>query len=264
MHPHRLVCFARPSWFRLTLVVLPAAVLWFSCGAGPRALAAAAAGTGTIEGRIFNPRSGTVVEGARVSVESASLVTFSDVDGMFRLTDVPAGSVQLRIFYTGFTPQLETVNVVAGQTLRRDVTLPTGRPEAAKADDKVVKLDQFVVGESREMEAAAIAINEQRFAPNVKTVVSTDEFGAVAEGNVAEFLRYLPGLTVDLSGGDARTVSIDGAPAENTPVTFGGLSLSSPTGTGRAVEVGFFNLNNISRIEVSMSPTPDSPGSALA
>ena len=26
------------------------------------------------------------------------------------------------------------------------------------------------------------------------------------------------------------------------------------TGTGRQVEVGFFNLNNISRIEVSMSP----------
>ena len=33
---------------------------------------------------------------------------------------------------------------------------------------------------------------------------------------------------------------------------------------GRAVEVGFFNLNNISRIDVSYSPTPDSPGSALA
>ena len=235
--------------------------------AGPLALAATpatTATTGTIEGRIFNPRSGTVVEGARVSVESASLVTFSDADGNFRLNDVPAGTVQLRIFFTGVTPQLEAVEVVTGQTVQRNITLGTAGPNALPGDPSVVKLDQFVVGESREMEAAAIAINEQRFAPNVKTVVSTDEFGAVAEGNVAEFLRYLPGLTVDLSGGDARTVSIDGAPAANTPVTLGGLSLSSPTGTGRAVEVGFFNLNNISRIEVSMSPTPDSPGSALA
>jgi iron complex outermembrane receptor protein len=229
-----------------------------------RLLAAEPVGTGMIEGRIFNPRSGTMVEGARISVESASLVTFSDADGVFRLTDVPAGTVQLRIFYTGFTPQIENITVAAGQRVERDITLGTSRPETLKPEDKVVKLDQFVVGETREMEAAAIAINEQRFAPNVKTVVSTDEFGAVAEGNVAEFLRYLPGLTVDLSGGDARFVSIDGAPAENTPVTLGGLSLSSPTGTGRAVEVGFFNLNNISRIEVSMSPTPDSPGSALA
>jgi iron complex outermembrane receptor protein len=254
---------AHPSRFASAL--LAAFSLLLGCGLlSSSAFAADPTATGAIAGRIFNPRSGTVIEGARVSVESASLVTFSDADGIFRLTDVPAGTVQLRIFYTGFTPQLESVTVAAGQRVERDITLGSTRPEALKPDEKVVKLDQFVVGETREMEAAAIAINEQRFAPNVKTVVSTDEFGAVAEGNVAEFLRYLPGLTVDLSGGDARFVSIDGAPAENTPVSLGGLSLSSPTGTTRSVEVGFFNLNNISRIEVSMSPTPDSPGSALA
>jgi len=260
----RLVRTLPASWFDQVFAFLAALLLCFTFNVAPVAFAAAAPTTGTIEGRIFNPRSGTVVEGARVSVESASLVTFSDADGVFRLNDVPAGTVQLRIFFTGVTPQLEAVEVVTGQTVQRNITLGTARPDALPGDPNVVKLDQFVVGESREMEAAAIAINEQRFAPNVKTVVSTDEFGAVAEGNVAEFLRYLPGLTVDLSGGDARTVSVDGAPAANTPVTLGGLSLSSPTGTGRAVEVGFFNLNNISRIEVSMSPTPDSPGSALA
>ncbi len=238
-----------------TLVLL-AATLPLSFAATPA--------TGSIEGRVFNPRSGTVVENARLSIESASLITFTDADGNFRLTQVPAGTVQLRIFYTGFAPQTENVAVAPGQTVQRDITLSAGKPDALQADEKIIKLDQFVVGESREMEAAAIAINEQRFAPNVRNVVSTDEFGAVAEGNVAEFLRYLPGLTVDLSGGDARFVSIDGAPAANTPVTLGGLSLASPTGTGRAVEVGFFNLNNISRIEVSLSPTPDSPGSALA
>ena len=261
---HRLAHPLPASWSNQVSAFLAALLLCFAFNLAPVAFAAASAATGTIEGRIFNPRSGTVVEGARVSIESASLVTFSDADGVFRLNDVPAGTVQLRIFFTGVTPQLEAVEVVTGQTVQRNITLGTAGPNALAADPSVVKLDQFVVGESREMEAAAIAINEQRFAPNVKTVVSTDEFGAVAEGNVAEFLRYLPGLTVDLSGGDARTVSIDGAPAANTPVTLGGLSLSSPTGTGRAVEVGFFNLNNISRIEVSMSPTPDSPGSALA
>ena len=230
----------------------------------PATLPAAAPATGSIEGRVLNSRSGAVAEGARVSVEGTALVTFTDADGMYRLGEVPAGEVRLRVFYTGFPPQLESLALAPGGTLIRDLTLLAPGGAGPVASEAPVKLDQFVVGETREMEAAAIAINEQRFAANVKTVVSTDEFGAVAEGNVAEFLRYLPGLTVDLSGGDARFVSIDGAPAANTPVTLGGLSLSSPTGTGRAVEVGFFNLNNISRIDVSMSPTPDSPGSALA
>ncbi len=226
--------------------------------------APAGTATGSIEGRIVNPRNATSVENARISVEGTDLVEFSDADGVYRLDGVPAGTARLRVFYTGFAPQLENVAVAAGRSTTFDITLATGGPIAPKGSDPVVQLDAFKISESREMEAAAIAINEQRFASNVKNVVSTDEFGAVAEGNVAEFLRYMPGLTVDLSGGDARTVSIDGAPAANTPVTLGGLSLPSPTGTGRSVEVGFFNLNNISRIEVSLSPTPDSPGSALA
>jgi len=36
------------------------------------------------------------------------------------------------------------------------------------------------------MNGAAIAINEQRFASNFKTVVSADEFGVQPEGNVGE------------------------------------------------------------------------------
>jgi TonB-dependent receptor len=260
--PARLSAFPPAPRRTLFLRILLAASL---CIAGLLS-AATPAGSGVIEGRIFNPRSGTVVENARISVEGGDLVTFSDADGVFRLTQVPAGPVRLRIFYTGFNPQLEAVTVAAGQTVTRDITLVVDGAAPRKSDEGIVTLDAFTVGESREIEAAAIAINEQRFAANVKNVVSTDEFGAVAEGNVAEFLRYMPGITVDLSGGDARTVSIDGAPAANTPITIAGLSLPSPgnNNTNRSVEVGFFNLNNISRIEVSLSPTPDSPGSALA
>ena len=43
------------------------------------------------------------------------LPEITDVDGMFRLSEVPAGTIQLRIFYTGFPPQFESVNVVAGE-----------------------------------------------------------------------------------------------------------------------------------------------------
>lgn len=218
--------------------------------------------TGLLEGRVFNAASGTYVEGARVAIEGTALETATDADGRFLLSSVPAGEARLRVTFTGAAPSVTTVSIAAGQTATQDVTLALTGRAAAGAD--TVKLDQFVVGESREMSGAAIAINDQRFAANIRNVVSTDEFGAVAEGNVTEFLKYLPGITVDLSGGDGRTISIDGAPAQNTPITIGGVGLSSPTGTGRAIEVGFFNLNNIARIEVSQSPTPDSPGKALA
>ena len=57
------------------------------------------------------------------------------------------------------------------------------------------------------MDAAALAINEQRFASNVKNVVSTDEFGAVAEGNIGEFLKFMPGVIPEYNDEDATTVA---------------------------------------------------------
>lgn len=72
------------------------------------------AATGTIEGRVFNPATSEYTERARVRVEGTTIESFSDVDGRFQLTRVPAGAVRVQAFYTGatFTPQ--TVTVVPG------------------------------------------------------------------------------------------------------------------------------------------------------
>ena len=84
------------------------------------------------------------------------------------------------------TPVTTAVAVAAGQSALHDVTLTAAGQRDPIADR--VKLATFVVSTSKEMEASAIAINEQRFASNLKTVVATDEFGTVAEGHVGEFL----------------------------------------------------------------------------
>ena len=116
------------------------------------------------------------------------------------------------------------------------------------------------------MEGAAIAINEQRFAPNIVTVVSADEFGVVPDGNIGEFLKLLPEITMSYRGGDPREISMNGVPSDNVPVTIGGFNLatSEGSGTGRNVELNAVSINNLSRIEAVYSPTPESPGAALA
>jgi iron complex outermembrane receptor protein len=242
----------------------PLASLMFGLGLSLFALAtgqaAEAGGTGTIEGRILNSRSGEYLEKARVTVEGTSLEAFSDTTGQFRLGAVPAGSARLRVFFTGLDPLTETVNVAAGATVQRDFTLGASR------DTGVVRLSEFVVGASREMDGTAIAINEQRFAANISNVVSSDEFGSIVEGNIGEFMKFMPSITVESSGGNARFISINGVPADNVPVTIDGFSLATTgnAGTGRAVDIDMMSINNASRIEVSYSPTPESQGGALA
>ena len=229
----------------------------------PAALSAQSAAVGMIEGRVLNARNGEYVASARITVEGAALETLTEADGSFRLSRVPAGRARVTIFYTGLLPQTMAITVAAEQTARLDVTL--GGPDSA-VDGAVVKLDEFRVATSREMDASALAINEQRFASSIKNVLSTEEFGNVAEGNVAEFLKFLPGVTIDYTGGNARDISINGVPSNNVPVTLDGFSIASAPGnaTGRSVASDMISINNLSRIEVSYSPTPESQGSALA
>jgi iron complex outermembrane recepter protein len=220
--------------------------------------------TGSVEGRVLNTRNGEYLEKAKVTIEGTALETFTDSSGQYRLTGIPAGTARLRVFHTGLGPVMRTVAIVPGQTLQQDFNLADAGAPAGT--ENTVKLDQFVVSTSKEMDGAAIAINEQRFASNIVNVVAADEFGHVAEGNVGEFLKFIPGISIDYGGGDARTISMGGAPSNNVPVTIGGFSLSSAasSGTSRTVELEQVSINNISRIEVYHSPTPESPGSALA
>ncbi|MDP3071772.1 MAG: carboxypeptidase regulatory-like domain-containing protein [Opitutaceae bacterium] len=212
--------------------------------------------TGTIEGRVLDVRSGNYTERARVTVTGTSLETFTDSAGRFRIANVPAGPATVNVFFTGLDRHSESVIVSPGASVQRDFSLGS----------EVVKLADFVVSSSKEMAGAAIAINEQRFASNMVNVVSADEFGSVLESNPGDFLKYLPGITIDFIGGAARSVSIGGVPSEYVPITVGGFDVSSVSGGGTARSVDFhtISMNNIARLEVVHSPTPESPGSALA
>ncbi|MEY3608418.1 MAG: hypothetical protein RLZZ447_1206, partial [Verrucomicrobiota bacterium] len=223
---------------------------------------AAAGNTGSLQGRVLNERNAQYVEGARISIEGTALATLTDAEGYFRLSPVPAGVVKVQTFYTGLPRDVRSVEVTAGKVT--ELTIALGVPP--RPGGEVVQLAEFQVSTSREMDASALAINEQRVAPNVKQVVSTEQFGNVAEGNTAEFLKFLPGITISYTGGNARGISIEGVPSDYVPVTIDSFNLASADGgrTNRTVMADMVSINNLSRIEVLNTPTPESPASALA
>ena len=248
---------------------LPLLLTWLTCilPALTAAEPAAAPPTGTIEGRVLNADNGQYLNGVRVTVETTNLEVFTDGTGFYRLSQVPAGTATVHVFFTGATPLTRTIPVPAGDTARGDFEISPSGGSTRDRSDETVQLASFVVAETKDRNAAAVAINEQRFAPNIKNVVSTDEFGGDAEGNVGEFLKFLPGMSLDYAGGNARSVSLNGAPAAYVPMTINGFSLASPggdSGTNRSVALDFVSINNLSRIEVEFAPTPETQGGALA
>ncbi|MEO7700649.1 MAG: carboxypeptidase regulatory-like domain-containing protein [Opitutus sp.] len=238
-----------------------AGIVTFSCTSF-----AQSAPTGAIVGRVQNVVKGDYVDNAQVTIEGTNRSTLTDSLGQYRFTNVPAGTTQIRAYYTGLEPQMHSVTLEAGQTVKQDFDLLTAAATAAREANPSVVLDQFVVTAVKDTNNASIAINEQRFAANMKTVVSTEEFGNIAEGNLGEFLKFVPGLTVEYTGGEVRQIQLAGAPGQYTNIMMNGFQMASAAsgGTARTIELEQVSTNNVSRIEYIRSPTPESPGSSLS
>lgn len=221
------------------------------------------ADTGVIEGRVFNASSGGALARARVTVESTRQEAFTDETGSYRLSGVSPGETRISVSYLGMNPQTATVSVAAGTVARREFELTRGA-EGAKAGGEIVRLQEFNVVADREMSAQAVAMNEQRYAPNIKNVVAFDEYGDQGEENVLSFLRFLPGVSISDDAPTAGAVSLRGFPGNNTDVLVdGGEFASARTGGTRTTVLVEVPLSNVSRIEVTKVPTPDMPASGL-
>ena len=227
----------------------------------------AATSTASVSGRIQNVVSGQYLNNARVSVKGTDLVAFTDQTGTYRLPQVPAGTIVLEVFYTGLDSQSVTLEVPRGESVVRNVEL-TNLARYGQAG--VVQLDSFTVSTSRDTDGAAIAINEQRFAPNIKNVVAADALGDVMDGNIGEFLKFMPGLTAEYDNEDGSTIayiSIRGFSSHLAAISTDGAQMASTsTGFGDSRQFSFNNtsINNIARIEVTKVPTPANAADSLA
>jgi TonB-linked SusC/RagA family outer membrane protein len=84
--------------------------------AASQLVAQEAAGVGTIEGTVREQATNRPVELAQVHIVGKNIGATSNRDGAYRITNVPAGPVEVRIRMVGFSPTSKTVTVTAGGT----------------------------------------------------------------------------------------------------------------------------------------------------
>ncbi len=222
----------------------------------------ATTGSGSIEGRVFNQVVGNYVGNARVILEPLRIETATDESGQYRFSRLPAGDVTVRVIYTGLPPTAQTAKINSGEATQLDFTL---KPLGDVTAEQTVKLDAFSVAAQKDMAASDIAVNEQRYSSSIKNVVSADSFGDIAEGNVGEFAKFLPGVTLNRNGSDGFSISIGGVPSGGAPIMVDGNPLSSAASSGgsRTVELEQVSITTMSRVEVNRSPSPDAPANAI-
>jgi len=93
----------------------------------------------------------------------------------------------------------------------------------------------------------------------------TDDHDRIADGNLGEFLKRLPGVSTGGSIDEVTTVRVRGASAAHTAGTLDGIRLPSTGGekTGREFDVDKVAADYIESLEVIKSPTPDMDADAI-
>jgi TonB-dependent receptor len=217
--------------------------------------AAAQGATGTVTGRIVNAATGAYLEGAEVAVGNAMPV-LTDREGAFTVSAVAAGTQTMRVYYTGLDAGTQSVEVRAGQRTEANVSLGSS----------IQQLAAFTVSSSREGEAASIT--KQRNADNVVNVVSTEAFGAVADGNIGNFMVRLPGVAGEFENGEMVGIKIRGTPVEFSALNVDGVRAAGAfsgfnTQGDRGAQSDQIPAEFIKEVEVTKAPTPDQPADSI-
>jgi iron complex outermembrane receptor protein len=234
---------------------------------------AATTATGTIQGRVLNAVNGMYLSNARVTVKDTSMEAFTNDFGEYEIRNVPVGTVEVVVSYTGRDPVSGSVVVEEGKSAIRNLSV-AGETGSIDTSGETLTLNEFVVQSQRYRNARDIAINEERNAVNIKNVVAADSMGHIMDGNIGEFVRFLPGVDVEYGGtfvndNDASAISVRGFGPEDTAIMIDGMPVSSPSPASltRAVGLDMLSLNNASRVEVIKVATPDmandSPGGSI-
>ncbi|HEY1107637.1 MAG TPA: TonB-dependent receptor, partial [Opitutaceae bacterium] len=242
---------------RLPAVYKSVAPLALSLGLAAAALAQAPQ-TGVISGRVYNPATGEYVRSAEVRIQGTDQIAVTDGSGYYSLRNAPAGAATVVVSYTGYEPTTNSVTVAPGGAVTQDFELKSLRGEQGQP----IQLQTFTV--STEREGNAKAIMEQKVSMNAKTVMTSDSFGEIAEGNVGEFLKFMPGIQIDYVETDTRAARMGGLEARYGAVTLDGNSISNAGGASRQFEFEAASITNIEAIEINKTLSADMPANSPA
>ncbi|WP_158768200.1 TonB-dependent receptor [Paraglaciecola sp. L1A13] len=225
--------------------------LTIACISALFSLHGAAQDLGTLQGLLTDTSQTSYFAGAEISLKELGMSTVSRRDGSFRFGNLPQGKYTIVIKYLGADTIEVPIEIEAGETLAQDFVLVSDRPD----------IESIIVYGQRAGQASAL--NQQRSADSIKSIVSADAIGQFPDQNAAEALQRLPGLFIERDQGEGRFVGIRGIDPNLNNVTINGLNVPSPEGGVRSVALDVIPSELIQTLEVSKSVTSDMDGDAI-
>jgi TonB-linked SusC/RagA family outer membrane protein len=197
-----------------------------------------AAGVGTIEGTVREQTTNRPVELAQVHVVGKNIGASTNRDGVYRITNVPVGPVELRIRMVGFSPTSRTVTVTAGGTQTVNFTLSASAVQL----EAIVTTGTAGATEVKRLGNTVATIDPPKYAP-IKTA---SELLQGREPGVV-------GLSTSGLNGEAMKIRIRGNASltqSNEPIVFvDGIRINSG-GSGSGAGTTLSHLDDIDPVTI--------------
>ena len=176
-------------------------------------LSVLAMGQNSLQGTITSNQ-GEVLVGANVWLEESSYATAADVDGNYKLSNIPDGEYRLKVTYVGYQTFSQILNIK--QDVNLDITL----------DESVIKGEEVIVYATR--------ANEKT--PTTFTNISSKDIEERNLGQDIPFvLRYTPSMVVTSDAGNGvgyTGIRIRGSDPTRINVTVNGIPLNDSESHG--------------------------------
>jgi len=207
-----------------------------------------------VAGEVTDANRTVVFNGAIVKITELGRSTTTNDRGRFHMGNVPAGSYTLVISYLGAADTTISIQVPDAGLDMGEVILGGEGTEAAADLEEVV-----VYGQSA---AIAGALNQERSANNLVSVLDTDAMGQFPDQNVAESLRRLSGVMVENDQGEGRYVVIRGMDPDLNSTSINGVRATSAE-PRRALQLDVIPSDVLDGLEVAKTLTPDMDADAI-
>ncbi len=200
---------------------------------------------GTITGKITAADSKAPLPGANVSLQGTTLGAATDLDGNYKISNIPRGNYTLKVSFIGYESRTLQVTVGDKSKLQLDFVL---KPESIEGEEVIVTAQ--AIGQMQ-------AINKQLSDNKIINVVSSARIQEVPDANAAESVGRLPGVSVLRSGGEGNKIVVRGLAPKFNQIKISGIQMSGSDPNNRSTDLSMISSNMLEGIEVSKTVTPD-------
>lgn len=239
---------ALPPSFNSACTPIAILIMWMAVLCVP---ARVLAQSGTIVGVVTDAQTDSPLPGASVRIEGTAIGAATDLNGAYRIDNVPTGSQTLVASYLGYESEEVDLTIPAGETVSRDFELSFG----------VIEGEEVVV--TAQAEGQARAINQQLSSNTIVNVVSSDRIQELPDQNAAESIARLPGISVQRDAGEGQKIVVRGLAPRFNSVTINGERIPSTDPENRSVDLSMISPDVLAGIEVFKALTPDKDGDAI-